>query len=357
MRFLVAIILTATLVVAAQAQQGQRAGGGPPPDAAPVKGATTGFMHAIHATNNVDTTLAFYREVFGLGLTTNPSAFPNPNVPLLTNSPGVNLRVAMLRIPGRGMNFELTEFTNTERTPRQFKLTDPGAPHMTFMVKDIDVVVAAAKQRGATIITTGGAPVELGLGMRAVFMRDPDGYIVEAISIEGPPPADAAPAAVAALNTPGNVIGSMIGLTVADMNASLKFWNDMLGWEFGPPGDAYSKLMAPEATLMGVPAGTEVRIKRVTIPGSNARMELTEFRGQKLVNQEMRVPDPGASGMAIRVGNIQELLPKLKAAGVRVISKDQALVEWDAKTRNVFVKDPNGLLIEVVGTVAPPAAQ
>jgi catechol 2,3-dioxygenase-like lactoylglutathione lyase family enzyme len=106
---------------------------------------------------------------------------------------------------------------------------------------------------------------------------------------------------------------------------------------------------------MGVPAGTEVRVKSVTIPGSNARMELTEFRGQKLVNQDMRVPDPGASGMAIRVGNIQELLPKLKAAGVRVISKDQALVEWDAKTRNVFVKDPNGLLIEVVGTVAPPA--
>jgi hypothetical protein len=40
-----------------------------------------------------------------------------------------------------------------------------------------------------------------------------------------------------------------------------------------------------------------------------------------------------------------------------VISKDQALVEWDAKTRNVFVKDPNGLLIEVVGTAAPPAVQ
>jgi hypothetical protein len=67
------------------------------------------------------------------------------------------------------------------------------------------------------------------------------------------------------------------------------------------------------------------------------------------------VPDPGASGMAIRIAAIQELLPKLKSAGVRVISKDQALVEWDAKTRNVFVKDPNGLLLELVGTVAPPA--
>jgi len=342
MRFLAAIIFTAAISVAVYAQ-GQRAGG-PPPDAAPVKGATTGFMHAIHATNNVDTTLAFYREVFGLGLQTNPSAFPNPNVPLLTDSPGVNLRVAMLRIPGRGMNFELTEFTNTPRTPRQFKLTDPGAPHMKFMVKDIDAVVAAAKQRGATIITTGSTAVTLGTGMKAIFLRDPDGYIVEAIAGQTAPTAD----------VPGNIVGSVIGLTVADMNASLKFWNDMLGWEFGPPGDAYTKLQGAEAQLMGVPAGTEVRVKTVTIPGSNARMELTEFKGQKLVNQDMRVPDPGASGMAIRVGNIQELLPKLKAAGVRVISKDQALVEWDAKTRNVFVKDPNGMLIEVVGTVATP---
>jgi catechol 2,3-dioxygenase-like lactoylglutathione lyase family enzyme len=181
MRFLAAIFLTAALVVAAHAQ-GQRAGG-PPPDAAPVKGATTGFMHAIHATNNVDTTLAFYTEVFGLGGKVTP--FTNPGVPLLTNSPGVNLRISMLRIPGRGFGFELTEFTNTERTPRQFELTDPGAPHMKFMVKDIDAVVAAAKQRGATIITTGGAPVTLGTGMKAIFLRDPDGYIVEAIASQG----------------------------------------------------------------------------------------------------------------------------------------------------------------------------
>jgi catechol 2,3-dioxygenase-like lactoylglutathione lyase family enzyme len=341
MRFLAVIILTATLVAAAHAQ-GQRAGG-PPPDAAPVKGATTGFMHAIHATNNVDTTLAFYTEVFGLGGKVTP--FANPNVPLLTNSPGVNLRISMLRIPGRGMSFELTEFTNTERTPRQFKLTDPGAPYMKFMVKDIDAVVAAAKQRGAIFITTGGAAVTLANGMKAVFMRDPDGYIVEAIADQG----------ASSVDVPGNLVGSVIGLTVADMNASLKFWNDMLGWEFGPSGDAYTKLQGPEASLVGVAPGTEVRMKGATIPGSNARMELIEFRGQKLVNQDMRVPDPGASGMAIRVGNIQELLPQLKAAGVRVISKDQALVEWDARTRNVFVKDPNGLLIEVVGTVAPPA--
>ena len=336
MRFLVAIGLGAALAVGAHAQAPAPA---IPP--APVKGATTGFMHAIHATNNVETTLSFYRDVFGLDTKVQP--FTNPGVPLLTNSPGVNLRIAMLRIPGRGFGFELTEFTNTERKPAQFKLTDPGAPHMKFLVKDIDVVVAAAKQRGATVITTGGAPVTLASGMKAVFLRDPDGYLVEAIWGPTPPAVDA----------PGNVVGSVIGLTVADMSASLKFWNEMLGFEFGPPGDAYTKLSGADAALMGVAPGTEVKVKMATIPGSSARMELIEFRGQKPVNQDMRVPDPGASGMAIRVAAIQDLLPKLKAAGVRVISKDQALVEWDAKIRNVFVKDPNGLLIELVGTVGP----
>jgi catechol 2,3-dioxygenase-like lactoylglutathione lyase family enzyme len=342
MRFLAVIGLAAAVVAAPSAQTPAQA-----PTPAPVKGATTGFMHAIHATNNVETTLSFYRDVFGLDAKV--QAFANPAVPILTNSPGVSLRIAMLRIPppGRGFNFELTEFTNTERKPAQFKLTDPGAPHMKFMVKDIDAVVAAAKQRGATIITTGGAPVTLANGMKAVFIRDPDGYIVEAIVGQGAPAAD----------VPGNVVGSVMGLTVADMNASLKFWNDMLGFEFGPPGDAYTRLTGPDAALMGVAAGTEVRTKMAAIPGSTALMELTEFRGQKLVHQDLRVPDPGASGMAIRVAGIQALLPKMKAAGVRVISKDQALVEWDAKTRNVFVKDPNGLLIEIVGTVAPPPAQ
>ena len=334
MRFLAVIILTAAVTVAANAQ-GQRAGG-PLPEAAPVNGATTGFLHAIHATNNVDTTLAFYTDVFGLGGKVAP--FTNPGVPLLTNSPGVNLRVAMLRIPGRGFNFELTEFTNTERKAAQPKMTDPGAPFMKFIVKDIAAVVAAAKQRGATFITTSAAPVDGG-----VFMRDPDGYIVAAL--QQPPTAD----------TPGNVIGSEMGLVVGDMDASMKFWRDMMGWEFTnvSPWTGTPQLN----DLFGVPRGTNMRSARAIVPGSNARIEMIQFQNVKGTPFDLRVPDPGASGMAIRVAAIQELLPKLKAAGVRVISKDQALVEWDAKTRNVFIKDPNGLLIEIVGTVAPPPAQ
>ena len=83
----------------------------PPQTEADFRGAVVGFMHAIHATNNLDTTAAFYKEVFGLSSPVRPFAAEGPRQ--LTNSPEANLRVSMLPIPGQGFNFELTEFTST----------------------------------------------------------------------------------------------------------------------------------------------------------------------------------------------------------------------------------------------------
>ena len=74
-------------------------------------GQTKALSHAIHAVDDLDTTLAFYKDVFGLNGT--PQDFPNKAVPLLTNAPGVTLRLSMLALPG--MRFELTHFKDVER--------------------------------------------------------------------------------------------------------------------------------------------------------------------------------------------------------------------------------------------------
>jgi len=310
--------------------------------ATPATPATVGFMHAIHATREVATTLAFYTEVFGLTGEVRP--FANAAVPILTDSPGVTLRVAMLQIPGRGFNFELTQFSNVERHAAQPEVVDPGAPHMKFVVRDVDPVVAAITRLGAPIVTRSGAAVRvktsLGVG-DAILFRDPDGYLVEAI--EAPPPADAGP---------GNVLGSIMGVTVKDLDQSLDFWHDLLGFEFdGDPAFASDGAMLD---LMGVKPDVSYRMAEGVVPGSQARIELLEFRGSARKPFDLRVPDPGASGMAIRVATIDKLLPKLKKAGVRVISKDGALVEWSPTIRNVFVKDPNGLNLELVGAAPTP---
>jgi hypothetical protein len=57
--------------------------------------------------------------------------------------------------------------------------------------------------------------------------------------------------------------------------------------------------------------------------------------------------------MALRVGHIRDLLAKIKSSGGRVLSRNQELVEWSDTVRNVFVKDPNGLNLELVGSADP----
>ena len=145
------------------------------------KGAVVGFMHAIHATNNLDTTAAFYKEVFGLSSAIRPFASDGPR--LLTDSPEANLRISMLPVPGQGLNFELTEFTNTptRTVGQQPAISDPGAPHMKFLVRDIEPVMAGVKKMGHPIITASKAPVAVKTPFgdaKAIFFRDPDGYIV-----------------------------------------------------------------------------------------------------------------------------------------------------------------------------------
>ena len=139
------------------------------------------LSHAIHAVNDLDTTLAFYNDVFGLP--GKPQDFPNPAVPLLTNAPGVTLRLSMLPLPGK-MRFELTHFKGLERKPAQAKYTDPGAASIVFHVRDIDTVVANAKKANAPVVTTGGVPVEITTAAgkaRSIIIRDPDGFFVQSI--------------------------------------------------------------------------------------------------------------------------------------------------------------------------------
>ena len=219
----------------------------PQAGAAPTTGAITGLMHAIHATNNVDTTLAFYTRLFGVMGQVQP--FTNPNVPILTNSPGVTLRLSMLRLPSdepRGMGFELTEFSNVERHPAQPQVCDPGAPHMKFLVKDIAPVMTAIKANNVPIITRSKAPVKY----RRFSGRPPrswlrsDGYLVEVLQVT--PPAGA---------PDGNLIGSMPGETIADLEKSQKFWRDIMGLH--ATGD--QKFARDKAMLdfLGLPDGAE----------------------------------------------------------------------------------------------------
>jgi catechol 2,3-dioxygenase-like lactoylglutathione lyase family enzyme len=300
-----------------------------------------GLMHAIHSTNDVEKTLAFYQAVFGLAGQVRPFQSTGPQT--LTDSPGATLRVAMTQLKG-AFNFELTEFGNVKRQLNvQPEIADPGAPMMKIIVRDIDAIVAAAKKVKAPIVTKGDAPVVVPASIgsaKAIIMRDPDGYFVEAI--QGTPTAE---------SPEGPVIGAIVGLTVRDMDETLKYWNGLLGLAI--EADKKFSNDAAMLDLMGLPKGASYRMAGGVISGSTARIEMIEIQGVPRKPFDLRVTDANACGMAIRVGHIRDLLAKIKAAGGRVLSRNGELVEWSDTIRNVFVKDPNGFNLELVGSADP----
>jgi len=298
------------------------------------------LSHAIHAVNDLDTTLAFYRDVFDLR--GNPQDFPNPAVPLLTNAPGVTLRMSMLALPGK-MRFELTNFKGVERKPAQAKYTDPGAGSIVFHVRDIDTALTNARKANAPVVTTGGVPVEIttaGGKARSVIIRDPDGFFVQLIQ-------DAA----AAGEPEGNVHRVSLAYTMESAESTSKFYTGMMGIELSAPS-AFSKDPAL-LQLYGAPAGTEFRKISGLMAGPPAAVEFTEFRGVPRSKFHLRVRDPGAPAMAIQVTNLVGMVAQMKAAGVNLISANGELVDFGNGIHNIFVEDPNGMNIELFERAAP----
>jgi catechol 2,3-dioxygenase-like lactoylglutathione lyase family enzyme len=292
------------------------------------------LSHAIHAVEDLDTTLAFYHDVFGLnGM---PQDFPNPAVPLLTDAPGVTLRMSMMPLPG-AMRFELTHFKGLERKPARAAYTDPGAASIVLYVRDLEAAVANAKKANAPIVTTGGAPVEITTAKgkaRSILLRDPDGFFVQAVQ--------EAPAAGA---PEGNVHRVSLAYTMESAEATAKFYNGMLGVDLTGPS-TFSKDPAL-MKLIGAPEGTEFRKLTGVLPGPSAYIEFTEFRGVPRNKFHLRVRDPGAPAMAIQVVNLDGMIAGMKAAGVHVISTNGQIVDFGGGTHTIFVEDPNGMNLEV----------
>jgi catechol 2,3-dioxygenase-like lactoylglutathione lyase family enzyme len=296
---------------------------------------TVGILNYIHAVNSLEPTLAFYHDVFGLDA--EPRPFPNPGVPALTNSPGVSLRLATLHFPNTGFGLELTQFSGVDRHSGVPKHTDPGAALIALRVKDMAPVLAAVKKDNVPIITTSGAPVTIETPngkIRSMLIRDPDGYVVEVV--ESKP--------VEGVKADGNVFGASMGLTVADMESTIRFWHGLLGFDL--KGNMEFASNPAILDLTGAPHAKNRELV-ATVPGTKALIAFYEYKGIERTPFHLRVPDPGAPAVALRVTDIDGLLARMRAAGIQVTSKNGELVQFSPTIRNIFVVDPNGLNIEL----------
>lgn len=307
-------------------------------------GDVVGVGNFAHVVEDLDHSLAFYRDVLGLepGMAMEFSA--NPAIQAMGNTPDAESRIATVAVPGFELGIEIIEYRGIEREPQRPHFVDPGAANIAFRVRDLDGLFPAIRDYdGVNILTAGGKPatVETPNGtMHALFLQDPDGFVVELADTPGAPGGAAG----------GHIIaGSAFEVTVADIDETRRFYN-LLGFDF-PPVTEYNSNQQMASTA-GAP-GASFRQSRTTIPGTSVPMVLIEFKDIERKRLSGRTQDPGTTVLQLEVRDVAALTRKLAAAGVEIVSVDDRPHEVIPGLDIAIVRDPNDLLLELVQRSAP----
>ncbi len=134
------------------------------------------------------------------------------------------------------------------------------------------------------------------------------------------------------------------GITVSNLERSLAFWRDVLGFELSHTAHQTGE-MASEIT--GV-AGAEIKLAVLKAPGGH-KVELLEYLGppERKRHLNLQPCDIGSVHVALIVDDLDAILSTIKASGWKAAGKPQTLQSGpNAGKRVVYVRDPDGTTIE-----------
>ncbi len=142
---------------------------------------------------------------------------------------------------------------------------------------------------------------------------------------------------------PLTIAADHTGITVSNLERSLTFWRDVLGFEFSHRTHQTSEL-ASEIT--GV-AGAEISLAVLKAPGGH-KIELLEYHAPaNRKRADLKPCDVGSVHVALTVDNLDAVLSTIAASGWRAAGKPQTLKTGpNAGKRVVYVRDPDGTTIE-----------
>jgi len=137
------------------------------------------------------------------------------------------------------------------------------------------------------------------------------------------------------------------GVTVADVERSLRFYRDLLGMRVIED----VRLTRPEvAALLGT---DELDLRLVNVDTGDGRiLELLEYARPAGHRVDYTSRDPGSGHIALAVKGLDAIAAGIEAAGGSVISRHPvAAADTEgifAHARLLYVRDPDGMILELV---------
>jgi catechol 2,3-dioxygenase-like lactoylglutathione lyase family enzyme len=305
------------------------------------------LQNLAHTTESLDKTVPFYRDVLELpvGGTGDPLRQKpeklDEDMSKFTATKGMSFRAATFRIPNAPFGLELTEFTGGSRKPVRPNIQDIGAATLALQVRDIDKVLAKVIASGAAVVTVGGVPLNPtgnpNSKLREIVIRDPDGFFVE---LQQPEPSSAS-----AANTNSDILGASVQISIDDSAKTIAFLRDAIGFISRPTGALATNPVV--ANLIGLP-GAQWRITHGGILGTTLDFGLIEYSGVARVKVAAGAEDPGSPAFSMIVRDIYAAVNQWTKAGGTVVTTGGKPIVRANGAGNVFVRDVNGLMWELI---------
>ena len=138
--------------------------------------------------------------------------------------------------------------------------------------------------------------------------------------------------------SPNDIETHHTGLTVAELGRSVAFYTELLGCtvesRFSVSGDAFGTVVGRDG----------VSGRFVHLDSGGSRIELVEYEPAGPTREPATLPQPGGSHVAFSVDDVDAFLEGLPDR-VEPLSEPRTT---DSGTRLVFVRDPDGNLVELL---------
>jgi catechol 2,3-dioxygenase-like lactoylglutathione lyase family enzyme len=302
------------------------------------KGAVIGTGTFTAFVENMDRSLAFFHDVFGMDVPAMPESGQrpynraNPQLFAMFDIPGARERHQPARVPGTRLSVELMEIQDVTHRTLPMRVQDPGTATLVLVVRDLDAMLARIAQANVAIVTPGRKPVTIADGARAVLIRDADNRFIELRQ----------PASIAATAPAGDIVDLRLSIAVSDMGRTLRAYRDVLG--FTVEGETAFAADAGLRALTGL-SKAQVRRSRAQAPGSPLWIEFVEFKGVERTPMRARIQDRGAARLQLRVQNIGDVVNAMKSAGMIVVSQGGGPVPIPPNFMGALVADPDNFFL------------
>jgi catechol 2,3-dioxygenase-like lactoylglutathione lyase family enzyme len=344
---LCALVLTASLLcLIPTAGSGQVAHSGPVAE-------VTGVANILHMIADMNRSMAFYGGILGFRVNRaprGPANDPNAYIKMLPNLPTMYLvaenaqyRSVEMFLATPTSRLELEDFKDLGTKPIRPRLIDPGATVLMLWVKDLDDVVKRVTQAGADVVSAGKKPVNLkaeGGSERVLFVKDPDGFLIEFIQ-PNPLPASAASAGQ-------NVFAAGLGVSVNDIDYTSDFYKSELGFQVQEAPDFVTD--QPFLQAAGLTKGLKIRRASTTIPGTSFPMEFMEFKGLERKAVFSAVHDVGATMLRINIKDMSNLVQNLQGAGIPINS---SIGRPETVNSQLVIRGPDNLFLQLTPPPRP----